>query len=129
MDFRNRVEMLLVVVTQFFERNDISFTDMEGALIDMTTIRSELEGAYNYLRELIDAQAVEIRAVSRLTVARIDALERELEAERSASAAAQREAGRDGRGRPCGRDGPGRCARGPRAAGGGGPRAGDRAAE
>ncbi|ESU40869.1 Hypothetical protein GSB_154573, partial [Giardia duodenalis] len=90
MDFRNRVEMLLVVVTQFFERNGISFTDMEGALVDMTTIRGELEGAYNYLRELVDAQAAEIRAVSRLAAARIDSLERELEAERGTSAAVQR---------------------------------------
>lgn len=81
MVFRNKVEMLMVVVAQFFERNNISFTDMEGGLIDMTTIRAELEGAYNYLRELISGQAVEMKIANRLLSARNDELARQLEEE------------------------------------------------
>lgn len=90
MEFRNRVEVLLTVVLQFFERNGISFTDQEGGVVDVSAIRQELEGAYNYLRELVDGQALEIRAVGRLASARIDALERQLEEEREAAAAARR---------------------------------------
>lgn len=90
MDFRNRVEMLLVVVTQFFERNDISFTDMEGGLIDMTTIRAELEGAYNYLREKIDQHEVEMKIANRLLSLRNDELSRQLEEEQALREAEKR---------------------------------------
>ena len=90
MVFRNRVEMLMVVVAQFFERNNISFTDMEGGLIDMTTIRAELEGAYNYLRELIGSQAVEMKIANRLLVQRNDELAQQLEEERELREAEKR---------------------------------------
>lgn len=90
MAFRNKVEMLMVVVAQFFERNDISFTDMEGGLIDMTTIRAELEGAYNYLREMISSQAAEMKIANRLLSARNDALARQLEEEQELREAEKR---------------------------------------
>ena len=90
MEFRNRIEVLLTVVAQFFERNGISFTDKEGSLVDMSAIRQELEGAYNYLRELIDGQSLEIKAISRLASIRIDELERQLEIEREATQAARK---------------------------------------
>ena len=90
MVFRNKVEMLMVVVAQFFERNNISFTDMEGGLIDMTTIRTELEGAYNYLRELIDSQAAEMKIANRLLSARNDELARQLEEEQELREAEKR---------------------------------------
>ena len=90
MVFRNRVEMLMVVVAQFFERNNISFTDMEGGLIDMTTIRAELEGAYNYLRELISSQAAEMKIANRLLVLRNDELARQLEEEQELREAEKR---------------------------------------
>ena len=91
MVFRNRVEMLMITVVQFFERNNISFTDMEGGLIDMTAIRAELEGAYNYLRELISSQEAEMKIANRLLSLRNDELARELEEERTVSAAARTE--------------------------------------
>ena len=90
MVFRNKVEMLMVVVAQFFERNNISFTDMEGGLIDMTTIRAELEGAYNYLRELISSQAAEMKIANRLLVQRNDELARQLEEEQELREAEKR---------------------------------------
>ena len=90
MVFRNKVEMLMVVVAQFFERNNISFTDMEGGLIDMTTIRAELEGAYNYLRELISSQAAEMKIANRLLSARNDELTRQLEEEQELREAEKR---------------------------------------
>ena len=90
MAFRNKVEMLMVVVAQFFERNNISFTDMEGGLIDMTTIRAELEGAYNYLRELISSQAAEMKIANRLLSARNDELTRQLEEEQELREAEKR---------------------------------------
>lgn len=90
MAFRNKVEMLMIVVAQFFERNNISFTDMEGGLIDMTTIRAELEGAYNYLRELISSQAAEMKIANRLLSARNDALTRQLEEEQELREAEKR---------------------------------------
>ena len=90
MAFRNKVEMLMVVVAQFFERNNISFTDMEGGLIDMTTIRAELEGAYNYLRELINSQAAEMKIANRLLSARNDELARQLEEEQELREAEKR---------------------------------------
>lgn len=90
MAFRNKVEMLMVVVAQFFERNNISFTDMEGGLIDMTTIRAELEGAYNYLREMISSQAAEMKIANRLLSARNDALTRQLEEEQELREAEKR---------------------------------------
>ena len=90
MEFRNRIEVLLTVVAQFFERNGISFTDKEGSLVDMSAIRQELEGAYNYLRELIDGQSLEIKAIGRLASIRIDELERQLEIEREAGLAARK---------------------------------------
>lgn len=90
MVFRNRVEMLMVVVAQFFERNNISFTDMEGGLIDMTTIRAELEGAYNYLRELISSQAAEMKIANRLLSLRNDELARQLEEEQELREAEKR---------------------------------------
>ena len=43
MEFRNRIEVLLTVVAQFFKRNGISFADKEGFSVDMSAIRQELE--------------------------------------------------------------------------------------
>lgn len=34
MAFRNRMEVLMALVAQFFERNDVSFSDLEGGLVD-----------------------------------------------------------------------------------------------
>ena len=90
MVFRNRVEMLMIIVVQFFEQNGISFTDPIGGIIDMSGIRTELESAYNYLRELIEAQDREVRAVGQLAFARIDELERKLTEVRTAAQADRR---------------------------------------
>lgn len=96
MEFRNRMEILMTIVAQFFERNDISIPDFEGGLIDAMTIKRDLEGAYNYLRELIDQQKVEAKVGAQLTAARIDSLERQLEEERAkASAFEERLAAQD----------------------------------
>lgn len=79
MEFRNRMEILMIIVAQFFERNDISIPDFEGGLIDAMTIKKDLEGAYNYLRELIDQQKVEAKVGAQLTAKRMDSLEMQQE--------------------------------------------------
>ncbi|EFO61615.1 Hypothetical protein GLP15_4357 [Giardia lamblia P15] len=79
MEFRNRMEILMTIVSQFFERNDISIPDFEGGLIDAMTIKKDLEGAYNYLRELIDQQKVEAKVGAQLTAKRMDSLEMQQE--------------------------------------------------
>ena len=79
MEFRNRMEILMTLVAQFFERNDISIPDFEGGLIDAITIKRDLEGAYNYLRELIDQQKIEAKVGAQLTANRMDSLEKQQE--------------------------------------------------
>lgn len=89
MEFRNRIEILLVTVSQFFEREGISFTGPDGEPVGMDNIRREFEDMYNRFNKRIEEQAVKIKAVAHFASTRIDALERQLELERDSAAAAR----------------------------------------
>ena len=77
MEFRNKIEVMIVILQRWFEQNEGS----PGSPADTSGLRLELEGAYNYLRELIDNHKVELVAAIKCISARVDGLDQRFEEE------------------------------------------------